>query len=57
LNEDIAGHLTPKLPMNIPKEYDRKFSVIDTNLHQLRIPVKKEIKMSPRLGNYPHLRF
>jgi hypothetical protein len=53
LNEDIAGHLTPKLALPLTKENDRKFSIVETNI---RSPTKKEFKFSPRLGNYPHLR-
>lgn len=56
LNEDIAGHLTPKLAFPLTKENDRKFSVVETQLQQLHSPIKKEVKFSPRLGNYPHLR-
>ena len=57
LNEDIAGHLTPKLALPLTKENDRKFSVVETNVQQQQLSsTKKEVKFSPRLGNYPHLR-
>jgi len=56
LNEDIAGHLTPKLALPPTKENDRKFSVVETQLQQLHSPIKKDVKFSPRLSNYPHLR-
>ena len=54
LNEYIAGHLSPSA---FDKEYDRKYSIVDTTgIQQLYGPARKEIKFSPRLGNYPHLR-